>query len=29
MSGPLLLPSWDELAAKVPGVTEPMHRYLE
>ena len=29
MSGPLLLPSWDELAAKVPGVTEPMRRYLE
>ena len=29
MSGPLLLPSWDQLAAKVPGITEPMRRYLE
>ncbi len=29
MSGPLLLPSWDELAAKIPGVTGPMRRYLE
>ena len=29
MSGPLLLPAWDQLAAKVPGVTEPMRRYLE
>jgi site-specific recombinase XerD len=23
------LPSWDELAAKVPGITGPMRRYLE
>jgi site-specific recombinase XerD len=29
VSGPLLLPSWDELAAQVPGVTGPMRRYLE
>ena len=29
MSGPLLLPSWDELAAQVPGITEPMRRYLQ
>jgi integrase len=29
VSGPLLLPAWDQLAAKVPGVTEPMRRYLE
>jgi hypothetical protein len=29
VSGPLLLPSWDQLAAKVPGVTGPMRRYLE
>ena len=29
MSGPLLLPSWEQLAAKVPGITEPMRRYLE
>jgi len=29
VSGPLLLPSWDRLAAQVPGVTEPMRRYLE
>ena len=29
MSGPLLLPSWDQLAAKVPGIIEPMRRYLE
>lgn len=29
MSGPLLLPSWDQLAAKAPGVTGPMRRYLE
>jgi site-specific recombinase XerD len=29
VSRPLLLPSWDELAAKVPGVTGPMRRYLE
>ena len=29
MSGPLLLPSWDQLAAQVPGVTGPMRRYLE
>ena len=29
MSGPLLLPSWDQLAAEVPGITEPMRRYLE
>jgi len=29
VSGPLLLPSWDQLAAKVPGITEPMRRYLE
>ena len=29
MSGPLLLPAWDQLAARVPGVTEPMRRYLE
>ena len=29
MSGPLLLPSWDQLAARVPGITEPMRRYLE
>jgi integrase len=29
VSGPLLLPSWDQLAAQVPGVTEPMRRYLE
>jgi len=29
VSGPLLLPSWEQLAAKVPGITEPMRRYLE
>jgi len=29
VSGPLLLPSWDQLAAKVPGIIEPMRRYLE
>jgi site-specific recombinase XerD len=29
VSGPLLLPAWDQLAARVPGVTEPMRRYLE
>ena len=29
MSGPLLLPAWDQLAVKVPGVTEPIRRYLE
>jgi site-specific recombinase XerD len=29
VSGLLLLPAWDQLAAKVPGVTEPMRRYLE
>ncbi len=29
MSGPLLLPAWDQLAARVPGVTAPMRRYLE
>jgi site-specific recombinase XerD len=29
VSGPLLLPAWDQLAAKIPGVTEPMRRYLE
>jgi len=29
VSGPLRLPSWDQLAAKVPGITEPMRRYLE
>ena len=29
MSGPLRLPSWDELAAKIPGITGPMRRYLE
>jgi site-specific recombinase XerD len=29
VSGPLLMPSWDQLATKVPGVTEPMRRYLE
>jgi len=29
VSGPLLLPSWDQLAARVPGITEPMRRYLE
>jgi site-specific recombinase XerD len=29
VSGPLLLPSWDELATQVPGITEPMRRYLE
>jgi site-specific recombinase XerD len=28
VSGPLL-PGWDQLAAQVPGVTEPMRRYLE
>jgi len=29
VSGPPPLPAWDQLAAKVPGVTEPMRRYLE
>jgi site-specific recombinase XerD len=29
VSGPLLMPSWDELATSVPGVTGPMRRYLE
>ena len=29
MSGPLRLPSWDQLAAEVPGITGPMRRYLE
>jgi site-specific recombinase XerD len=29
VSGPLLLPAWDQLAARAPGVTEPMRRYLE
>jgi hypothetical protein len=29
VSGPLLLPSWDQLPAKVPDVTGPMRRYLE
>jgi integrase len=29
VSGPLLLPSWDQLAAQIPGITEPMRRYLE
>jgi site-specific recombinase XerD len=29
VSGPLLLPAWDQLAARVPAVTEPMRRYLE
>jgi site-specific recombinase XerD len=29
VSGPLLLPGWDQLALKVPGITEPMRRYLE
>jgi site-specific recombinase XerD len=29
VSGPVRLPSWDELAAKVPGITGPMRRYLE
>jgi integrase len=29
VSGPLLLPDWDQLAARIPGVTEPMRRYLE
>jgi hypothetical protein len=29
VSGPALLPSWDQLAAKIPGITEPMRRYLE
>jgi hypothetical protein len=29
VSGPALIPSWDELAATIPGITEPMRRYLE
>jgi site-specific recombinase XerD len=29
VSGPLRLPAWDQLAAKVPGITGPMRRYLE
>jgi hypothetical protein len=29
VSGPLLLPSWKQLTAPVPGVTGPMRRYLE
>ena len=29
MSGPALMPSWDQLAATIPGITEPMRRYLE
>jgi hypothetical protein len=29
VSGPLLMPSWDQLAAKIPGITKPMRRYLE
>jgi site-specific recombinase XerD len=29
VSGPLLLPSWDQLAARIPGITGPMRRYLE
>jgi site-specific recombinase XerD len=29
VSGPLLMPAWDQLAASVPEVTGPMRRYLE
>ena len=29
MTGPLLLPAWEQLAGTVPGVTVPMRRYLE
>ena len=29
MSGPLAMPSWDQLTATVPGITTPMRRYLE
>jgi site-specific recombinase XerD len=29
VSGPLLMPSWDQLGVLVPGVTGPMRRYLE
>jgi site-specific recombinase XerD len=29
VSGPLAMPSWDQLAAPVPGVARPMRRYLE
>jgi site-specific recombinase XerD len=29
VSGPLLMPAWDQLADTVPGVTRPMRRYLE
>jgi site-specific recombinase XerD len=27
--GPAPLPAWDQLTPKIPGVTEPMRRYLE
>jgi len=27
--GPAPLPSWDQLTPKIPGVTDPMRRYLE
>jgi site-specific recombinase XerD len=29
VSGPLLLPAWDQLAQTIPDVTGPMRRYLE
>jgi site-specific recombinase XerD len=29
VSGPAPLPAWDQLAASIPGITEPMLRYLE
>jgi site-specific recombinase XerD len=29
VSGPLAIPSWEQLATTVPGITTPMRRYLE
>ena len=29
MTGPALLPAWEQLAGTAPGVTVPMRRYLE
>jgi integrase len=29
VTGPTLLPSWEQLAGQIPGVTIPMRRYLE
>ena len=29
MTGPALLPDWAQLAEVLPGITDPMRRYLE